>query len=378
MASPNVAMFIPFNFPAYGGTELATYNLVKELHTQKLCNARIWSFKPKNESNILLNSMNDVSLVRYSTIDVPKIKDFSLELPFALNNSEDEILHFQGAHRLLSRLILERLVHNKIKVLTTHALHESYLIINSRRSYPFILPFFISSLKSLDHIIALSKTDMSLLISMGIKREKITIIPNGINESKFKGRRKFLAGDGKIRLLSVGRFDYNKNFEAVVEITARLSKSFNVETYLVGSLANKAYFDKIIRLVKANKLEQTVKIYPSLDQDALIDCYKSCDIFIFPSLMETSPIALLEAMYAGLPIVASNVGAISELVTNGVNGYLSPPHDVERMYKLTIKLLKESNLRREMGTLNHRIAKKYTWSRVALATNALYQKLINA
>jgi glycosyltransferase involved in cell wall biosynthesis len=381
----NVAMFLPFFFPAYGGTELATYNLARELQAQRLCNVTIWSLCKKNKSynaefasndSFGLGQMDDVPILRYPAINLPKVKDLSIKLIADLNNSDEHILHFQGAHRVLSRLLLEKTVKNKITVLTTHGLHESATIVNHNSLRFFINPFFVESLKSLDHIIALSRTDLNLLVFLGIEKEKITVITNGIDETKFEKRRDFANKNSKLKILSVARFDVNKNYVALIQIVGKLAKIFNLEVYLVGALADREYFDKIVRLIKELDLEKIIRIGISLDNPALVDCYLSCDLFVLLSTMETSPIAILEAMYAGLPVVVTNVGGVPEIVANGVNGFLVSPNGIQKTYDYMVKLLNDANLRKEIGLRNKKKARNYTWAKVAFATNQLYNKLL--
>jgi glycosyltransferase involved in cell wall biosynthesis len=81
-------------------------------------------------------------------------------------------------------------------------------------------------------------------------------------------------------------------------------------------------------------------------------------------------------MYAGLPIVATEVGSIPEIVKNGVNGFLVSPDNIQQICDCVSKLLKDSTLRKEIGIRNKQIAKSYTWSKVALSTNRLYQRLL--
>lgn len=374
-------MFLPFFFPAYGGAELATYNLARELNAQRLCNVTIWSLCKENRlylkiptENVDFTITDSVPLLRYASINLPKVKDLSLKLIIDLKNSKEDIIHFQGTTRLLSRLLLEESIKKKITVLTTHGLHESVQITRGALRI-LVNPLFINSLKRIDHIIALSTSDCNLLLSLGIREEKMTIIPNGIDDAKFKVRRDFVKKNNKLKLLCVARFDINKNHETLIRLVGKIAKNFDVELYLVGALANKSYFNKLIILTKKLNLESVVTFGVSLDDAAVVDCYLSCDLFILLSTMETSPIAIIEAMYAGLPVIVTRVGGIPEIVVDGVNGYFVSPHDLSQSFEQVVKLLKNRALRHEMGLRNKLLAKRYSWSQVAIATNLLYQKL---
>lgn len=379
-----VAMVLPTFFPHYGGTQLAAYNLSRELLTQKLVFIKMYAFyknslfsgEEDQSSWSIPRHETDVSVLKYHSIGWPKIKDLSIKLMLDLRISNEDIIHFQGAYRPLSRFLIKKTVRGKVTVLTTHTLQESIVYLGRKNLRSLIYPLYLDSLKNLTHIIALSQMDVNLLVSMGLKREKITKIPNGIDESKFKKRRNFVNKNDKLKILCVAQFNRNKNFEAVIRAVEKLSKTFDLEAYLIGALKDEEYFRKIIHMVKNSNLEKIVRIGASIDDAALVDCYLSCDLFIFLSNIETFPIVILEAMYAGLPILATEVGGIPDIIRNGVNGFLVSPDNIQQICAYASRLLKDSTLRKEIGIRNKQIAENYTWSNVASMTNNLYQRLV--
>jgi len=381
-----IGMYVPNFLPLRGGTELATYYLAKELKAS--CDIRIYTFNwvptidrrekygfdlsselPKNET------IDGICVHRYPITNLPVVKSFSVKLIKELSSSDVDIVHFQGAHRLLSRWLLQRATNNKTKILTTHALHEAIEIL-SRGNNSVATPFFVKSLKNMDHIIALSRVDLKSLLDLGIARNKITVIPNGVDPKKFDKRRKFVERNDKMKILCVARFAENKNYESLIYALSKLRNRLDVEAFFIGDFDNHEYFRKIVDLVKMEKLEDVVKIGLSLDDPAVIDCYFSCDLFVLPSTMETFPLVILEAMYAGLPIVATRVGGISDIVEDGVNGFLVSPNDHEQLYHSCLRLLKDKKMRNEMGTKNKETAENYTWSKIASSTHNLYRQLM--
>jgi len=381
-----VAMHCPFFLPAHGGAELATLNLAKEL--RKLCDVKLYTFnwaQNLDTNNYKLNFscgfpkqeiVNGVPVYRYSVANLPIVKNFSFKLIKDLKSCDVDIIHFQGASRLFSRLLLQQTAKKKITILTTHGLQESAEIVSRSQLSMLISPFFIDSFRNLDHIIALSKTDVKLLVHLGINKNKITLIPNGIDVKKFEKRRKFVERNGKMKILCVARFDKNKNYESLVYALSKLKNDLDFEAYFIGAVTDAKYFEKITSLIKKKGLEKFVKICSSLDDPALVDCYLSCDLFVLPSIMETLPLVILEAMYAGLPIIATSVGGIPDIVKNEVNGFLVAKNDSPQLYKACLKLLKNEKIRKDMGNANKEIARNYTWNRMALSTYNLYQQLM--
>ncbi len=382
-----VAMYCPYFLPAYGGAELATLNLAKEL--KMLCDVKLYTFNwtPNLDANknYKLNFscgfpkqeiVNGVPIYRYSVTNLPFVKNFSVKLIKDLRFCDIDILHFQGLSRLFSGWLLQKSVKKKIKILTTHGLQEAAEITRRSKLSALINPFFIDSLKNLDHIIALSKTDVMLLVFLGINRNKITLIPNGIDVKKFEKRRKFVERNGKMKILCVARFDKNKNYESLVYALSKLKKDLEFEAYFVGAVTDAKYFKKIMSLIKNNGLEKIVKIGLSLDDPALVDCYFSCDLFVLPSRVETFALVILEAMYAGLPIIATPVGCVPDIVKDEVNGFVVPKNDPIELYKACLKLLKNEKMRNDMGNINKEVARNYTWSKIASSTYNLYQQLM--
>lgn len=383
-----VGMYTPFFFPVLGGTENATYNIAREL--KAFCDIKVYTFnwiRTSGEEKSYglhmscelpeIEMVNGVCVHRHAVTNLPFVKNFSATLIKNISFSDIDILHFQGLHRLLSRYLLQKTVRKKIKILTTHALHESIKIVMQSKHKFLVNSFFMASLKNMDHIIALSELDLRWLIYVGFPRNKISVIPNGVNPEKFDTRKNFVEKNEKLKILCVARFDKNKNYESLVYALSKLKKSnTDFEAYFIGSISNSEYFEKVLTLIKMNSLEKFIKIGVSVDDPALIDCYLSCDLFVLPSTMETLPLVILEAMYAGLPIVATRVGGIPGIIKNGINGFLVPANDPELLYEKCLQLLKDDKMRKEMRDTNKKTAKDYTWRKVALATYNLYQKLM--
>jgi glycosyltransferase involved in cell wall biosynthesis len=91
---------------------------------------------------------------------------------------------------------------------------------------------------------------------------------------------------------------------------------------------------------------------------------------------ENFPLAMLEAMAAGLPVIVSDVGAIPEVVVNEENGYILKPGDINGIAQAILKLARDKDLRSEMGKRNRALVKRYDIGRVASRIDNLYQELL--
>jgi len=131
---------------------------------------------------------------------------------------------------------------------------------------------------------------------------------------------------------------------------------------------------KIREKVESLGLEDRVRFLGwRSDVDAIMGCF---DIFILPSLNEGMGRVLVEAMAAGLPIVASRVGGIPDLVTHGENGLLVPPADAGALERAISDLLSDKAKRKRMGETGKRICRPYNVEAMVEKIDNLYSRLL--
>ncbi|MBI2910192.1 MAG: glycosyltransferase family 4 protein [Chloroflexi bacterium] len=217
--------------------------------------------------------------------------------------------------------------------------------------------------------VAISRYTARELESLGQPASKIRLVPCGIDGSEIKRYPK--EPSDKVNLLFVGHYRPRKGVDHLVDAFCRLNAE-NAVLHLVGKKEDPQYFERIVAMARENGLEDRIIFHGQVDRDQLSHLYSQADIFVFPSLQEGFGIVLLEAMSYGLPIVASNVSAIPELVIDGENGFLVPPADPDALAAAITKLIEEPRLRREMGEAGYRIASAYSWER----SGELFYKII--
>jgi colanic acid/amylovoran biosynthesis glycosyltransferase len=97
------------------------------------------------------------------------------------------------------------------------------------------------------------------------------------------------------------------------------------------------------------KLTPHIKFVGYQSQHAVCQYLQNTDIFVLPSFSEGLPVALMEALAAGVPVITTPIAGISELVEHGINGYLVPPGAVEPLAQRIVQLLNDPNLRQQLG-----------------------------
>jgi colanic acid/amylovoran biosynthesis glycosyltransferase len=149
------------------------------------------------------------------------------------------------------------------------------------------------------------------------------------------------------RLLYTGRLSAAKGLPILFEALGQVvSQHPDLVLTLVGDGPDR----KTLETLAADlQLSPYLKFVGYQSQDAVCQYLHNSDIFVLPSFSEGLPVALMEALAAGVPVVTTAIAGISELVENGINGYLVPPGTVEPLKKRLIQLLEDADLRQRMG-----------------------------
>lgn len=186
--------------------------------------------------------------------------------------------------------------------------------------------------------------------------KNVKVIYNGIDPDLFKPasieekvlkKKQLGLNKNDFVLGNVGRMDYWKNQRILIEILPDLKKiSPQIKLILVGGGEEEGNLKK--SAIKKGVKNDVIFLGQRSDVNQIL---KAFDIFVFPSLTEGLPLVVIEAMATGLPIVASHVGGIPELVVNGETGFLVSPTSKEEIKETIIKLLNNPELRKEMGQI---------------------------
>jgi glycosyltransferase involved in cell wall biosynthesis len=123
-------------------------------------------------------------------------------------------------------------------------------------------------------------------------------------------------------------------------------------------------------------LDETVRLLGTRPPEEMPAAFTQADVFCLPSWWEAMPLSVLEAMAAGLPVVATDVGDVARAVADGVTGFVVPAREPEHLAAALEKLLTDPDLRRRMGTAGRaRVAATFSSSVTASEVSALYTEL---
>lgn len=257
-------------------------------------------------------------------------------------------------------LFLKLFKNCKILVLVHHLRHHE---IESK-----ILRFLCIRLESIflmcaDVVVAISKTTRSEIKQLTGKDSNILVVYPGLEQNEFEITPTEDAGE--FNLLFVGDCVRRKGLEYLVESLASL-KRYDLHLHVVGrSCRDQAYDEYIRSLIEKNELEDRVTFHGRVDGSAKRKLLRHSHVFILPSLWEGYGMVVAEAMSQGLPIIASKVGAIPELVQDGVNGILVPSEDSRALTNAISYLIDNPLVREEYGKKGRHISQSFNnWLQV--------------
>jgi len=180
---------------------------------------------------------------------------------------------------------------------------------------------------------------------------------------------------GSRTLIAVGRLDSQKGLRFRIEaVPAVVARDRNVHLLIVGEGPERPI---LVRDIRDRQLGQHVHL---LGQRSNVpQLLKACDAFVLSSLLEGMPNALLEAMAAGLPVIATRVEGVTELITDGETGLLVEPGSATALGAAMTTMLQDPNLAREMGTAaQNRVKAEFSWEQTTAAYERLYESLLDA
>jgi len=305
-----------------------------------------------------------------------QIVQLSRELTFDIVHAHYAIPHATAAY--LARQILAATPGMHVpKVITT--LHGTDItLLGSDPSYSETVAF---SIEQSDGVTAVSESlKRDTYQALPLKRD-IKVIPNFL---ECDVHRKRDLPDLRARLCPPDRYDrliiHLSNFrpvkrvEAVVDIFERVREKVRAKLIFVGEGPE---LNKAMRMVHERHLACDVEALG--EQDQVVPLLSVSDLFLLPSWQESFGLAALEAMACGVPVVASSVGGLPEVVEDGVSGFLRAPEDASGMAEASIQLLTNEELHRKFSKAGlDRVRRHFCAKLVVPQYEAYYQQVLDS
>jgi len=355
-----------------GGAEMILYNLVKSLDKRK--------FEP------IVVSIIPIAEIGQKIQDLG-IKILSLNVRFKYNpfiffrlisilkKEKPQILHAHLFHAIFLGRITGRICNVPIII---SSIHSKYI-------GGFLRNRLLQITDGLDDVVTIvSQRAAETIIKLKIvSANKLLVIHNGIDLNKFilqsketkdKVKKELNVKEDTKILISVGRLCEAKGYPYLIEAIKTLKENMDIKLLILGEGEDKR---KLETQIRGFNLEKNIFLLGR--KENVSNYLNASDIFILASLWEGLPIALLEAMACGLPVVATNVGGIPEVIKDGLSGFLvDSKNSIMLAEKIEYLLNLNIESRKEMGTEGRKIVEeKFSLEKMTENYENLYEELLD-
>jgi L-malate glycosyltransferase len=282
-----------------------------------------------------------------------------------------DLIHVHAAHELS---LLAKFCLPKVPIVfTVHGYHGK----QSQIGY-----FLAARLSNwcVDRVIVLCQSDWLNLVRFGLKSAKIRTIYNGVAKPEVDGKlsqelreRFHLDPNHQIILGTVARLTEAKGLSYLIQAVARLVNLYpQIKLVIIGEGELKADLQQLV--AELNITDKTIFTgYLHRPQDLM----SVFDIFVLPSLQEAMPLAILEAMALGKPVIGTKVGGIPEQIVDGETGYLVPAKDIAALVDCLHRLIVNPELADSFGRRGYaRYQEKFALSRSIEQTVDTYTEIL--
>lgn len=217
-----------------------------------------------------------------------------------------------------------------------------------------------------------------VLITKGqVSEDKVIPVPNGVDIVKFNPKNDPTPAKEKYSLqgktiLFAGRLEPEKGLEQLIRAMPEIiEKHKDAELIIAG---NGYLKNKLKSFSRKLGVEDNVKFLGWVPKKDLASLYTAAEIFILPSFYEVFPMAMLEALASGTPVITTNVAGMPDVITDGENGVLIEPGSSSEITDAVLKLLGDNELRRRMGMAGRKnVEEHFTWDNVTEIITQVYE-----
>ncbi len=345
-------------YPTYGGSGVVATELGQELAARGH-DVHFITYAPPIRMNLDNPRIHfhEAAVVSYPLFDhSPYTLSLAVKMLEVFEAESLDILHVHYAipHSVSALLARQMAAPRRLPFITT--LHGTDITLVGNN--PNFLPITRYSIEQSDGVTSISRYLLDRTFKdFGIKRP-IEVIPNFVNCDLYHradnpGLRALWAPDGEPILMHLSNFRPVKRIVDAVEIFAMVREKMKAKLVMIGDGPDRPAAEA---MAHAKGIEDDVIFLGK--QNDVITKLGLADLFLLPSRLESFGLAALEAMACEVPVIATNVGGLPEVVEHGVDGYLVEPGDVQQAAKYAIDLLLRADRGREMGKLARIHARK--------------------
>jgi glycosyltransferase involved in cell wall biosynthesis len=222
-------------------------------------------------------------------------------------------------------------------------------------------------------VVTTPKTRDRIVELLGLDSEKVFVCPNIVKPMYELAQ---VTDRDQFRMIMVGTISRRKNVTTAIRSLAGLVDQFpDIKLIVIGAQGDA--YEEVLTLVSSLGLEGQVEIRNGLNDSELLDLYKKSTLLVCPSHYEGFGIPIIEAMAAGLPVVASSIEVFKE-VGGDATEYFGEPTDVEGLTRNIQNLLYDQDKRAKMSELGIAEAAKYSAANVVKSYHHIYETIQNS
>lgn len=355
-------------FPTYGGSGIIATELAHML--AKKHELHLVSYdKPVRFEDEMNFSFHKVELLSYPLFErVPCCYSLALvsKLVEVIKSYDLDIVHAHYAvPNAVSAYLAKKICNDSARVITTLHGTDSYLV-GRHPSYKEVTQFSMQQSDGLTTVSEYLKERTNT--EFDISRE-IRVIPNFVDPRKFRRLEK----DREQRIVChSSNFRPLKRIPDIIKAFKMISQQINCKLLLVGNGPERPKAEKL-----AKNLAISNRVHFLGNVKNVQEILGKSDLFLLPSEDESFGLAALEAMSCEVPVVASNIGGLKELISHGVDGYLIEVGDAKALAQYSLKILQDPRLQGEFGkNARQKVLKKYTPDKIVPKYENLYNEVL--
>lgn len=258
-------------------------------------------------------------------------------------------------------------------VLTCHSVHKTAHIWKS-----LYRPLVLMMCKA-DRVIAVSNATREFCCVLGVPSHKVEVVPNGVDLSRFNpsvdgsAMRNRLGLRSEPLVVSVTRLVKRKGVHQLVTAFSKVREVLPDAKLAIAGSGPEA--GSLCIRIRELHMEDSVFMLGALPHEQIAELMAAADVFVLASAVESSPLAILEAMAVGVPVVCPRAGGVPEIVEDGISGLMVPPADVNSLAGAVIRVLSDNQFAKRLRRGGFKIVRKLSWKRAAKRTLELYEEV---
>lgn len=289
---------------------------------------------------------------------------------------EYDIIHIhQLAHHAFASVVAARLLGKKSLIKIGNSGLASDIRVMEENRQVWGTKQMLPKTRECDCVIAISGLIEQELLENGFCPDQIVRIPNGVEVDPIKPKSDYSIA-GEVALTYVGRLHWQKGPDLLLGVLRKITELRPGLRWQLTMLGTGPLFARLEQQAQEYGIADRVKFCGIVDN--VPDYLAKTDIFVLPSRAEGLSNALLEAMAAGLPCMATDIAANAEVIQDGYNGLLTPEGNEGAMAQALLRLIEDETLRAQLGEQARRTAvEHYSLDAVVDRYIELYQSLLS-